>query len=492
MTSSSPWVLLSIQREHARRIYSGEKKAELRKSFSVDARCVFLYETAPVSSVTGAFIVRSAGRLGIEDILGAVGRYGVTKQRARKYFGGRKYGWMISAGPVVRFREPIEIAMLRQLDHCFRVPQAFAYLRKFEAVTEHLRARFVEEIARSVTLSRLRRTNVDLFGDLIRREVGSNYDDIDEDFVSQVLSGNLARKRAFSTQRKQLLELQWKKEVLGFAVITQKAHGSWKTGPSILLPQYRGIGLGQMLRQKVETYCARAGARAIYCTCSAAQPEVVSYLLNAGMQFQARLKEHLAKGRDELVFSKELVKSPASVGRRAKMEELRRRSVNVQRIGAGSNDLGFAIEFFVDGMPQWYFAPAASLGNAIRDSLCAVEGESARSRRYSDKVRSMYALYEKGQIVATVLVTMKRSRMAKLNLVAKTDREGLYNLVVGVCSDLKDYRRLYITVPITEAAAVQSLHDAGFRFEGLLRNPFNRGVDHACWGYLPPKATGHS
>lgn len=482
MKSPSNYVLLSIQSEHANRIYSGQKKAELRKSFTEHARIVFLYETAPVAAITGAFLVRQATKAAVSEAVEIAERYGVPKNRALEYYGERDSAWVITISSAVKFGQPIPLNDLRLRDHYFSVPQTFAYLNKYEGLTQGLLSVLCFHLESELRLRPLLEANHAILDSLIRSEIGSVYDDIDDDFVSQVLDVEVGRKSAFSTRNKMVFEFVWREELIGFTVISEKAHGSWKTGPSILLPSFRGVGLGQEMRRVVEKYCRDSGARAIYCTCSDSKPLVVSYLLNSGMQLQARLKSHLSRDRDEFVFSKKLVNSKKTAAVSTKVSS-GACSIKVARAFSSDERTARVIKFFLRNMSKWYFDPHDGLGKSILESLKSFEiGINA----YSAKSRAIYGGFDRNdRVCAAVLLTPKRSGMVKINLVsAIKDQASIGKLLDKVLLDFSHYRRIYLTLPLREISSIEAIVSSGFCFEGVLSDPFGNGLDHACFGRI--------
>lgn len=480
MKVQSDYVLLSIQSDHATAIYRGDKKAELRKSFTSQAKVVFLYETAPVSAVTGAFIVRESFKTSVTEAAKIAQQCGVPEDRALLYYGDRQNGWVIAISFAIKFGEPIPIADLRTRDHYFLPPQSFLYLSKYEGLTQDLIAVLRSHLHNSLKLRALSAARRESISSLIRAEIGSNYEDIDDDFVHQVMDERAGADAAFSTVQKRVLEFVRGDELIGFTVVTIKQHGAWKTGPSVLLPHYRGIFLGQELRQVVESYCKREGARSIYCTCSSSQPSVVSYLLNSGMQLQARLKGHLGRDRDELVFSKGLI-----VSREFVIPQLKYRPVHlpfsVTRILGSDQLTRKTLNFFLRHLPAWYFRPSPDLYNNIFDSLKTFE---AGITAFSAKGRAMYGCFDStNRLIAAAVITPKRSEMLKINLVSTTrDLHALKRLISAVLKDFSYFRRIYITVPTNQLSAIQVLSALGFHFEGILQEPFSAGIDHACFG----------
>jgi len=197
--TQSDLVLLSIQTEHAEKIYSGQKKAELRKSFASHPRIVFLYETSPVSAITGAFVVGEATRTTVESAIEIAQKAGIPRERATYYYGDRKNGWIVTVAFPIKFAKPIPLADLKATDHYFLPPQSFLYLSKYEGLTQDLLEVFRFNLKRGLTLRKLSPVNRDIVASLIRSDIAENYEDIDHDFVRQVLDERVGSDAAFST-----------------------------------------------------------------------------------------------------------------------------------------------------------------------------------------------------------------------------------------------------------------------------------------------------
>jgi predicted transcriptional regulator len=481
-SSRSDSILLSIAPEHAQAIYSGKKRAELRKQFAKDARIVVLYETAPVTAITGAFVVQKVNKLPIRDAVKLAGQRGVSEERARRYFEGREFGSVIEIALPLKFARPITLSALRIIDSRFSVPQSFSFLRDGTALERALSEPVMSELAKRVSLRKIQAAGREDFASLIRSYIAPNYEDIDEDFEKQVLKGGAA-PRAFSTDSKYPLEIVAGTRVCGYTVLTDKVHGAWKSGPTILRPDWQRSGLGQAARRAMERFVKAKGGLGIYCTCSEERPEVVSYLLKSGLKLQARLSKHLAKNRDEYVFARRFANSQTKVIKK-RVGQRFVAPYKARKVVLGSLLQTQAVRYFISLTREWYFAPPRSMARSLTSSL-AIEGASAR-KRYSEKSRTMYVCSDgRGSMCGAVLLTAKRSGMAKLNVVSGAHNpEPIVAIVKRILREQVRFRRLYLTLPSGEMDVMRGLGNLGFRFEGLLESPFRVGVDHVCLGYV--------
>jgi hypothetical protein len=370
-------------------------------------------------------------------------------------------------------------------DHRFRVPQAFVYLAPAEPLTELVLARFARSVAAELDLVPISESRLPEFQRLVREEVTGAYEDIDDDFIQQVFDVDVGADAAFSTTRKHALEIQWQGCSLGVTVLTEKCHGAWKSGPTVIRAPYRGVALGQAVRVRIEEHVRAHGARSLYCTCPNNRPGVVGYLLNSGMDLQARLRGHLSRGRDELVMCKRISRRRAQLARASGRGRPRRlhHAFEVRRIKAGRPELRDALAFFLREMPRWYFGPPPGFADAIEKSMWAWEkGEN----RYSAKARAMWVAHTRGgKVLAAAVVTRKRSGMGKINIVAAIESwQVASRLMKAVVAATPDLRRIYLTVPCSQACWAEALSALGFLFEGILIDPFGTGRDHACYGMV--------
>lgn len=120
--------MLAIHPEHASRIFRGTKRAELRRRTpSTTPKICFVYETAPVSKVTGWFVVGSQFRGTLTQIWRRF-RAGLSLSRSqvRRYLSGVQSGTVFSIRAPRRLRRPLS---LRAVTGQAIPPQSFVYLK---------------------------------------------------------------------------------------------------------------------------------------------------------------------------------------------------------------------------------------------------------------------------------------------------------------------------------------------------------------------------
>lgn len=127
-------ILLSIHPKWAKKIYSGEKTVEWRKNIPNElfwGMTVYLYETSPVSLVTGYFVLDNPVMVDmnvkpgwLEQIMIRNGC--VTEDDLRKYQGKseRIYGW------TMRYREKFDTPKTLASFGLVRPPQSWQYVEE--------------------------------------------------------------------------------------------------------------------------------------------------------------------------------------------------------------------------------------------------------------------------------------------------------------------------------------------------------------------------
>lgn len=478
-------IFLTIRPMHAKAIYAGKKRAELRKSFPAnDIKLVFLYETKPVEAVTGAFIVQFARKMAVDKIAATSPRFGVGSDRVEAYFGKRQDGWLVSIAAAIKFTQKVKISELQRINHRFHVPQVFTYLLSSEASSQLLQGRFMEEIGKQklLKMAPLRKANVLKFRDIVLSEVSKNYEEIDDKFLEQLLDSEQEGRAAFTTTKKEVLEVRLKNELAGFSVLSWKNYGAVKTGPTALFPSYRGFGLGQLVRQNIYRRASRGKARKVYCTCPSTATGTLNYLLNSGMRIEAVLERHLHRDRDEYVLGYEV----GTKGQRelfswgVKVGE--RKLARIQTVSSESTELKKASRYFARHMAEWYFQPPKGFEANIEDGVRLADEQADVSRKPKRLVIGSLA---NGRIAIAVLATAKRSDMVKLNIVSDRDDRGIARKVLQwVVEQCSAARRVYCTVPVSASSTICALADIGFKTEGILRQPFVSGSDHMAMGLI--------
>ena len=125
-------VILSIKPEFARKIFSGEKRYEFRRSLfkSPDVKKVIVYASAPISKVIGEFEIEAIHHLDIPQLWQKTKKYsGISEEYYLSYFTGKEYGYAIQVKSCKTYRNQLCIRESFGLTP----PQSFAYVRNASA-----------------------------------------------------------------------------------------------------------------------------------------------------------------------------------------------------------------------------------------------------------------------------------------------------------------------------------------------------------------------
>lgn len=118
-------IIISVKPKYAQKIYRGEKNIELRRvnpsaslaNKSGGSAVVYIYETAPVSVVTGFAFVKGVVSGTVRDLwIQGGSQTGITLQEYREYFKGKKKAYGVVLGIREKFERPVSIS---------RPPQSF-------------------------------------------------------------------------------------------------------------------------------------------------------------------------------------------------------------------------------------------------------------------------------------------------------------------------------------------------------------------------------
>lgn len=129
-------LLLSIRPEHAKKIFNGTKKVELRriKPRRIDVGCkVLVYVSSPVKALVGYFEIEQI----IEELPNKLwGRVqyeaGLDREQFDNYYNGASIGIGIYLQKIRRFSQPLDLSQIRKLWKNFYPPQCYRYLKPEE------------------------------------------------------------------------------------------------------------------------------------------------------------------------------------------------------------------------------------------------------------------------------------------------------------------------------------------------------------------------
>lgn len=470
-------VLLAIRREHAYRIFDGTKRFELRKALPREpfAR-VYLYETGG-AGVVGCFEAGEPVRAPLGDLWERVGTAGTTRARFDRYFAGLKTGCAIPVRDPVSFAAPLDLAALRALHPALTAPQSFVVLTPAHPLWVPLeRARRAARRAAPppVRLRPIAPRERPAYRRLVQQHIGPNYEGIDATFADANLRvHDLGHDPAgFFTTTKEVLAVTDAAgaTLLGFTTLTHKGGGAVKSGPTILLPEHRGHGVGLATRRAITAHAAGLGMRKVYCTCPDTATDTIRYLLGAGLRVEAHLSRQYAADHGELVLGAFLVADEPSGKASPPLPERPGRVARAADLPRAALIARFRAMFG----QTWYDVPEAYAATIVAQAL------ETRRKGPAEKPKRLVCLAARGRPVAAVALLPKRGGSVKGLLLRRTDHAAsLRALLEAASAEAAGLggRKLYVPHPVEDAAGVRLLTGAGFFAEGLLRAPYAPGQD---------------
>jgi predicted transcriptional regulator len=122
-------LLLSIQPIIARRISSGKKKYEYRRTiFKKEIRYIYLYSSSPVRKIVCRFTCGGCLSGSIDEIWEKTGKFSAAAElEYRDYFKGTKIAYAIKIDNLVVFENPPDPY---KIIPGFRPPQSFGYIKE--------------------------------------------------------------------------------------------------------------------------------------------------------------------------------------------------------------------------------------------------------------------------------------------------------------------------------------------------------------------------
>ena len=119
-------VILSIKPDYVKKIFSGEKKFELRRRIWRDSsvNLAFIYCTYPVQKIVGCFNIAYICEAPILDIWKVVkNECSLSKKEFLNYFDSQDFGYAIKIKNPVEFSDPIDLKSISK-----KAPQNFCYV----------------------------------------------------------------------------------------------------------------------------------------------------------------------------------------------------------------------------------------------------------------------------------------------------------------------------------------------------------------------------
>ncbi len=467
------FLILSIQPEHAARIYAGRKKYELRKKVtSVPISYVFLCENG--FGITGCFEVGEILREERNKLWTRTGELGTSRKRFLRYFSQHAVGNAIEVLNPVHFKKAMSVRELREHYERFSPPQSSLIVRKDHPLFEILEKKRLSAFKsiRKVELKAIQEDHRDDYKSLIREHVGSHYDEIDESFAEANLRiHDLGYDPSgFFTERKEVLTIWSDKTPIGFTTLTYKRGGSVKSGPTMLYAEFRNAGYGVATRSSIETYARRQGMRKVYCTCPADKYEVMKYLLASGYRVEAHLELHYSSEHSELVLGK--VIGP-NVGAKALRLPNNDDYGRIQKINHFEpNQLVENIQtMFGTG---WVGVSKSFVRQLIND---AKESETVN---YAGKTKFLICVKGEKDCIASAILLPKRGGALKAFVLRATANAATLRRLINACEQKAitlQRRKIYFLHPLTDHQIVDLLISRNYVVEGILRAPYVQGRD---------------
>lgn len=475
-TESSSALLLSIKSEHADRIFNGSKHYELRKVLPKEKfGRVFLYETRGIG-VVGFFDVGRILKKPIQQLWGTVREGATTRRRFFEYFANCKEGYAIEIRNPFRFKSPVSAKRLNGDFTRLVPPQSFLVLNPGQplyTILETERATTLLASPPRVTLRRISKDQHETYRRLVYRYISPHYEDIDASFADANLRIHEqgVDSAGFFTVRKEVLSAySVRGTCIGFTTLTFKSGGCVKTGPTILLKQFRGRGFGAATRRAIEERAQKYSCRKIYCTCPDNAEATIRYLLASGLRIEAHLERHYSIDHDELVFGKLLI-ADVSAESSSKFTNSKHGKVVPPTAFTKRHLVTDFMQMFRD---TWAPVPRCVAETIVEQSLH--ETEVALDK----KPKRLVCLQSGKNCVAAVALLPKRGGAVKGVLFRSTcDVPSLQDLLRSAevkATELKG-RKFYFLHPVLDSYAILLMHQVGFRAEGLLRAPYRPGQD---------------
>ena len=475
MVPTESYLILSIRREHAQRILEGSKIFELRKRLPTrEFKRVYMYETGG-GGIVGCFDPLRIIREKKAALWDKVNYQATTRMRFNNYFSRSTDGYAIEVAKPVRFKEPISVKELRELEPGFHAPmssRAIAANSRLGLFLETKRRLARRRESPAVSLAPIASPERKRYEELVLKHIGARYDGIDETFASRTLEvHDVGHDPAgFFTERKEVFSIWNRKEHIGFTTVTWKNNGCAKTGPTIIESKHLHKGFGRATRAAVEALVRKAGFRKIYCTCADDAPNVVAYLLDSGMKIEAHLDRQYSTDHGEFVFGKFLVADEYEEISLAKREHKKSKVIDPELVKKASLIRDFKKLF----EESW---------TTVDDSFAERIVQGGASRKKPDpryKAKRIVCMGTRNKIDGLTVLLPKRGGSVKALMASATDDEASVKAMIEEVARLScgwGARKIYYLHPLLDVSLVRVLRNSQFQMEGFLRAPYKRGQD---------------
>ncbi len=495
-------VLLPIRKEFVTKIYSGEKRYELRKPGVPETTRYVVVAEGDDRLITGGWIVGKIFRLDREKLWERFGRLVSPRERFEEYFKNHPEGLAVEIRRTERLTEPIPISELTRRDPNFVVAPQFHFLYLTPPLLEYLGSRLttlsevLSESARErldawiePEFRELRDSEAPEFSQMAMDYIGMWYDEIDKSFVDRILESHEQRRDRYGyfTLKKRVYTLLHEGEVAGYTVVTWKRGGSAKFGPTLLKPDFQGKGLGPRFRMALDEFLKSGGARKSYSTIPDAHSAAIRYLLKSKHTVEAHLRRHYTSKHNDLVFGRILDRP----GVKATKGPTRRSSGTRLSVSDNIERYENFRDFILETMPAWY----DGIDESFAESVYSAQGRYSPTD-LSKKGKKVFLGNEGDEIFVTLICSIKRGGAVKLSpLLTKVDAKSSEVVLEAAEShflSLPRVRKLYSLVPSLDSDLVGLFTGKGYQAEGLLREPYKPGVDMVVYALMKQEASRRS
>ena len=472
MNPQIPFLLVSIQRIHAERIFSGAKLYELRKSLPKSAfSSVFLYETG-ASKIIGYFDHNEPIREEISTLWNIVGEFGTPKDRFFKYFSKNKFGCAIPIVNSHRFNKPIDTRQLRK-EIGFYAPVSWLLIKPgtklFSLLASSIKNR---SGVRSVALQPISNKDKQLYISLVTSEIAPQYDDITEEFARTNLKTHRlgSDPNGIFTQKKQVLAIKLPTGLrIGFTTLTFKVGGCVKTGPTVLLKRFRGYGYGLATRRAIEVFVEKRACRKLYCTCPDNALNTLKYLLCAGFTIEAHLKQHYSESHGEIVLGK-AIENQECLPKFHKIILPNASDFPVDRPKVKFNK---SESFFRWALKHyWNLVDKDLAGNIVTNA-------NLKKSTYEEKPVDILFFSHLNQTLGAAILIPKRGGAVKVLWFPYSSISHYEYMLIEIEKylSIKSRRKIYFVHPLVDIYAINFLKSKEYISEGILKEPYSAGRD---------------
>lgn len=312
------------------------------------------------------------------------------------------------------------------------------------------------------------------------------YEDVDASFGQSIVTTHLLGYDPVGhfTKTKTIYKVTYDDLRIGYTVVTEKRGGSIKIGPTVLYEGWRGLGIGTHLRSIISREYAARHFRKAYSTVADNKIDSFRYLVKSSYSVEAHLRYHYSAGHGELVFGQLL--GPSSFGRLAepRMETVGRVHIDHQTDGRRAQ----VQDFLLRGMADAFSGVDSSF---VQDLFRA---EQRGQERFADKGKTVFVARAMERICGIAITTSKRGGATKVSPLLASAPAVAAALMEDVYHHYQQHggRKVFVIVPYHHLWLIRALTQGGYTCEGLLREPYKRGVDMRVMSQLISSGYGSS